>query len=411
MRLLHFADLHLGVETYGHIDPQTGQSSRLADFLRVFDHVVDFALQGDVDAVLFCGDAYKTRHPTPTQQREFAQRLGQLTSRGISVFLLVGNHDQPYVSYGASTVDIFHTLEVRNAVVAARPGIYRLETRKGLLQIVALPWVRRGVFLGREESRGLTLEQIDKRLQETLTDILAEQVRSLEAGIPAVLAAHIWVHGARPSGSERAMVVGGEPQLLLSSVAHPAFAYVALGHIHRHQRLNQSPPVVYSGSLERLDFQEEADEKGFYVVELFGNEVKALDFHPVPARRFLTISISVEADDPQPTATVLAALARRQEEIRDAVVRLELSLPPSAEALVQEREIRRALGEAYFVAAVSRLVKREPRTRLGGLAGESPSPVEALRAYLKSRRTDPEEAGVLEEYGQRLIAEQGEESS
>ncbi|HJW87988.1 MAG TPA: metallophosphoesterase, partial [Dehalococcoidia bacterium] len=71
MKLLHFSDLHLGVETYGHIDPATGLSSRLGDFLRCLDVVVDRALEGDVDLVLFCGDAYKSRRPEPTEQREF----------------------------------------------------------------------------------------------------------------------------------------------------------------------------------------------------------------------------------------------------------------------------------------------------------------------------------------------------
>ena len=79
VRVLHFADLHLGVEAYGKLDPQTGLSTRLGDFLTAFDKLVDYALHHDIDLVLFCGDAYKTRDPTPTQQREFA-RLWALNS-------------------------------------------------------------------------------------------------------------------------------------------------------------------------------------------------------------------------------------------------------------------------------------------------------------------------------------------
>ena len=78
MKILHFADLHLGVESYGRIDPATGLPSRLLDFLSAFDHVVDYAIENRVDLVLFCGDAYKTREPTQTQQREFAKRLNRL---------------------------------------------------------------------------------------------------------------------------------------------------------------------------------------------------------------------------------------------------------------------------------------------------------------------------------------------
>ena len=93
MKILHFADLHLGVESYGRIDPATGLSSRLLDFLSALDQVVDYALENKVDLVLFCGDAYKSREPTQTQQREFAQRINRLSTNGIPIFLLVGNHD------------------------------------------------------------------------------------------------------------------------------------------------------------------------------------------------------------------------------------------------------------------------------------------------------------------------------
>ena len=72
MRILHFSDLHIGVENYGRIDPTTGLSTRLGDFLAALDQVVDFALENDVDLVLLAGDVYKGRDPSQTHQREFA---------------------------------------------------------------------------------------------------------------------------------------------------------------------------------------------------------------------------------------------------------------------------------------------------------------------------------------------------
>ena len=83
IRILHFSDLHLGVENYGHLDPRTGLSTRLGDFLRSFDSVVEFALDEDIHLVVFCGDAYKTRDPNPTFQREFAKRIRRLSLQSI----------------------------------------------------------------------------------------------------------------------------------------------------------------------------------------------------------------------------------------------------------------------------------------------------------------------------------------
>jgi len=267
MKILHFADLHLGVETYGRTDPTTGLSSRFADFLSTFDQVVDFALENRVDLVLFCGDTYKTREPSQTQQREFARRINRLTSSNIPIFLLVGNHDLPNAIGRATATEIFDTLSIKNVYVSNRPDVYRIATASGTVQIASLPWPRKSALLTREETKNLDFDQIKERLQEALTRAIEMNVSKLDPTLPAILAAHVWVTGST-IGSEKMMTIGQEQTLLLSNVANPAFDYVALGHIHRHQVLAENPPVVYSGSLERLDFSDEDNEKGFYLVDI-----------------------------------------------------------------------------------------------------------------------------------------------
>ena len=75
MRILHFAEVHIGVENYGRTDPDTGLSTRLGDFLQTLDELVEYAIDTRVDLALFCGDAYKNRDPNQTHQREFAKRI------------------------------------------------------------------------------------------------------------------------------------------------------------------------------------------------------------------------------------------------------------------------------------------------------------------------------------------------
>jgi exonuclease SbcD len=401
MKIIHFADLHLGVENYGRMDPATGLSSRLNDFLAALDELVDYALAEKADLVLFCGDAYKTREPTQTQQREFARRINRLATANIPVFLVIGNHDMPNAVGRATATEIFDTLAVKNVTVASRPGTYKIQTKGGAVQIATLPWLRRSALLSREDTKNLNLEQVNQQMQAALTQAIGKQAAALDPSLPAILAAHVSV-GTAKAGSESMMAIGQEPVLLLSDIALPAFDYVALGHIHKHQVLKENPPVIYSGSLERVDFSEENDEKGFYVVDIepgaAGRQV-SYRFHPVKARRFLTIDIALEQADTDPTAKVLNAITGQQEAVRDAIVRLNISLPSQIEGHLRYHEIREALNPAHFFT-IAREIQRETRLRLGSRPAGEITPLAALKAYLETQKVTPERQKVLLEYGE-----------
>jgi exonuclease SbcD len=410
LKIVHFGDLHLGVETYGRLDPATGLSSRLLDFLAALDQVVDYAIENKADLVLFCGDAYKSREPTPTQQREFARRINHLAKEGIPVFLLTGNHDLPNAFGRATATEIFDTLAIQKVYVSSRPDIYRLPVSNGELQIVSLPWLRRSALLSREETKNLNFREINERLEHVLTNIITANVQKLDPKLPAILAAHVWVVGAKV-GSESSMTIGQEHTLLPGSIAHPAFDYIALGHIHRHQVVHENPPVVYAGSLERLNFSEETDEKGFYVVDIepdeeTGERRVSLHFHQLSGRRFVTINANIEVGEVDPMSTVIKAITEQVGNIEDSIVRLNISLPAELEGELRDSDIRSALKEAHYFT-IARDIRRETRLRLGKLAAEEITPLEALKAYLNSKKVSPDRAKTLLEYGERLIQEQG----
>ncbi len=410
MKILHFADLHLGVETYGRPDPDTGLSSRLLDFLAVLDRVVDYAIENSVDLVLFCGDAYKSREPSQTQQREFARRINRLSSSNIPTFLLVGNHDLSNAIGRATSVEIFGTLDVKNVYISNRPDIYRIPTPGGTVQVVSLPWLRRSAVISKEDSRNLHIDQIKQKMEQALTDVITASIDRLDPALPTILAAHVWVSGAH-TGTEKQMTIGQDHSLLVSSIARPEFDYIALGHIHRHQVLHENPPVAYAGSLERLDFGDEDDDKGFYLVTIDADQATGqrhvlVDFHPVSGRRFLTIDVSLEPDDPDPTTTVLSAVAAREDMVRDAIVRLNLSLPAQIAGQLRDNDLRSALKEAHY-SAIAREITRETRQRLGNWTAEELTPLNALKAYLETTKVSPERARELLEYGERMIRARG----
>jgi exonuclease SbcD len=165
---------------------------------------------------------------------------------------------------------------------------------------------------------------------------------------------------------------------------------------------------VYAGSLERLDFGDEADDKGFYLVEIVpdkktGQRQVSFEFHPLGGRRFITIKVDIEPQDPEPTLTIVKAIARQQ--VSDAIVRLQISLPQEIEGQIRGSDIGNALEEAHYYTIIKD-VRRQSRLRLGDRTAEEITPVEALRAYLESIELSPERAKLLRDYGEKLIQEQ-----
>ncbi len=373
----------------------------MRDFLDRLDEVVTFALENEADLVVFAGDAYKTRDPSPTYQRAFAQRVKRLVDAGVPVVLLVGNHDLPLMPQRASTVDIFHTLAVPNVYVGREEGVLRIQTRRGPVQVAVVPFPIRTRLLAHEEYRGRSLPELDAALQEIVNGNIGALARQIDPEVPAVLVAHLSVAGAT-YGSERGVMIGRDTVILLSALTDPVWDYVALGHIHRHQSLhNGYPPVVYSGSLERIDFGEEKEPKGFCWVQLRRRET-TWRFVEVNARPFVTIEADLRETE-NPLATLRDAVGRR--DIRGAVVRVILRLHPEQEKQVREADVRRLLEGAAFVAGIRFEVERKARLRLGTVRPEELAPMQLLERYLEAKEAPPDHRRELMEAAEEIFGE------
>lgn len=403
IRILHTGDLHIGMENYGQVDPATGLNGRIMDFLRCFTEVVDYALANEVDLLIFAGDAYKTREPNSTYRREFARRIKRLADAGIPVILLAGNHDLPAQERRASSIDIFRTLEVPNVVVAGSERLYRLRTRRGdLIQVATVPYPLRQRLLVHDKYKNMPIDELDRVVQQIMGENIQAVAAQVDPALPAILTSHFSVSEAR-FGSERAVMLGRDVVVLKSALADPTWDYVALGHIHRHQELNdgQHPPIVYCGSLERIDFGEELEPKGFVIADVRRGHAE-WEFHPVAARRFVTIRADVRSET-APLAAVLQTIACH--DVKDAVVRVVIQARAEQEGVLRDADLRQALSEAYFVAGISLEVERAYRQRLGGESPEGLTPTQLLIRYLESKGTPPDRIEALLQQAEEIFQE------
>lgn len=402
IRLLHLSDIHLGSGlAHGQINPATGLNTRLEDFVAALSRCIDRALAEPVDLVLFGGDAFPDATPAPVLQQAFATQFRRLADAHIPTVLLVGNHDQYAQGQGGASLGIYRDLAVPGFVVGDRLATHCIATRNGTVQVITLPWLTRSALLTRPETEGLSLSAINHLLLDRLHLALEGEIRRLDPALPTILLAHLTAENAT-FGSERFLAVSKGFTVPLSLLTRPCFDYVALGHIHRHQILWQQPPVVYPGSIERVDFSEEQEEKGFVLVELEKGAAR-VEFCPLPVRPFRTIDLDLSQTS-NPQTTLLATLA--SEQLRDAVVRLFYRVRPDQLEYIDDRALHQALSVAHHYTIHADVVRQQSRLRLPELdLNTRLDPLAALQTYLSDRQDLQDIAADMLAAAQTLLAD------
>ncbi|MDB9305931.1 exonuclease SbcCD subunit D [Nodularia spumigena CS-591/12] len=407
IKILHLSDIHMGSGfSHGRMNPATGLNTRLEDFVKTLSRCIDRALEDTVDLVIFGGDAFPDATPAPYVQEAFASQFRRLVDADIPTVLLVGNHDQHSQGTGGASLNIYRTLGVRGFVVGDTLTTHSIQTRNGKVQVITLPWLTRSTLMTRQETEKSSLAEVNELLTERLQVVLEGEIRRLDPDVPTVLLAHLMADNAT-LGAERFLAVGKGFTLPLSLLTRPCFDYVALGHVHRHQNLNKSnnPPVIYPGSIERVDFSEEKEDKGYVMIELERGSAD-WEFCPLQVRTFRTIEVDIsKAEDPQ--AALMKAIAKYN--IEDAVVRLIYKLRSEQMDIIDSASIHTALTPAHNYTIQAELVSQLARPRIPELtASSSIDPRSALKTYLNNREDLTDIAASMLEAAEKLLANDAE---
>lgn len=406
LKVLHFADAHIDMANYGRHDPETGIPYRIQDFLKSLDTIVDTAIAEKVDLVLFAGDAYKDRTPAPTYQREWQKRIMRLSNAGIPTLLLIGNHDISPAAGRANSFQEFDTLQVPHVRLISKPEFLGPSDLEGLpVQVLAMPWITRSSVAAAMLNAGLP-EEADplEHIQDTYTALVDRRLSQADPSLPVILLAHASVEGAT-YGGERLVMLGNDLVLSPALVKDKRIDYTALGHIHKKQNLNEGghPPVVYPGSIERVDFGEAADEKYFVIAKIDKGHTEVEFRQLTGIRLFIDRHITLETGD-DVTGQLTRALPD-PERMHDAVVRLTIDYPRNLEGLIDEN----ALREYASVAFEFHLIRRpllEARIRLSADQSIANLPVDELtRIFWNTSHVDPVEQDHLQQLVNEIMQE------
>ncbi|CAN5182678.1 exonuclease SbcCD subunit D [soil metagenome] len=261
MKILHTADWHVGRLIRGR--------SRAAEHEAVLAEIAAIAASERVDLVIVAGYLFDTAAPSAESERIVYEALLALAATGAAVVVLAGNHDSDRRLQAVAPL-----LELGRVVtrpVFARPdegGVVEVLSRDGTetALVACLPFLSQRHVVKAADLMDDDADRSAQRYSERAHRLVAALTAGFGPRTVNIVAAHCMVVGATVAGSER--IAHTVFDYSVSATAFPASAhYVALGHLHRQQRLAGACPVYYSGSPLQLDFGEAGDDKGVLVVE------------------------------------------------------------------------------------------------------------------------------------------------
>jgi len=306
----------------------------------------------------------------------------------VPVVLLIGNHDIPNTRGKAHALEIYGVLGGAGVTILASPEVVSIRTRRGVEVLVAgLPYLTRSRVVVQDEAKNKSVEDIANLIRERYATYLADLSRDV-ARQPeriALLMGHFTVENAQV-GVQGFLNNPNEPKVPTTAflVGHPpAFDYVAMGHVHKFQDMNRGnqPPIVYSGSIDRIDFGERIEQKGFVLADV--RKGNAIFKHvPLETRRFLLIEADAGSHE-DPTAAILNEIQKHP--VRDSVVKLSYKVANDRASLVRHEDIRKALAGAHVVVSLQReQTGSEGNLRMQDL-NETLTPEKALTLYLEQQ--------------------------
>ena len=406
MKLLHFADAHIDMANYGRHDPATGLPLRVLDFLKSLDTIVDAAICERVDLVIFAGDAYKDRSPAPTFQREWGKRIMRLSQAKIPTLLLVGNHDLSPAAGRAHAIQEFATLEVPYVRVLDRPQFLGPDDLWGVpAQVIAMPWIARSSLMASLELSAEKPEEIFSNIEERISGLVEGWLSEADPSLPMILTAHASVEGAT-FGAERMVMLGADLVLPTALVKDRRLDYVAMGHIHKPQNVNEGyhPPVIYPGSIERVDFGEARDDKCFVLAEVSRGTAR-VDWKKIEGTRpFLERRVTLTASEN--VTEVLKAALPASKEMDGAVVKLTVDYPRAWDTLIDESALRQYAENTFEFHLVKR-PQIESRVRIPeGQTVSSLGPLDLLEQYWRAAKVDKaEDVAALQTLAEEILSE------
>lgn len=312
MRIIHTSDWHLGQHFYG--------KSRASEHQQFLNWLIEQSISQDIDAIIVAGDIFDTGTPPSYAREMYFDFIAKLQKTNCQLVVLAGNHDSvAMLSESKQLVQQLSTRVISTVSDNIAEQVFILNSLKTKQQAVicAIPFIRPRDIVKSYAGQSATEKQqslqqaIAKHYQHLFDHAqgMSKQHDSTSSRLPIIATGHLTTIGASTSDSVRDIYIGTLEAF--SASEFPPADYIALGHIHRPQKVTKSEHIRYSGSPIALSFDEVKWQKNIVIVEFKQGELAQVELCNVPCF--------------QPLAMVKTSIENLAEDINKVVVEQQLA--------------------------------------------------------------------------------------
>ncbi|MDD3040442.1 metallophosphoesterase [Bacteroides sp.] len=380
MKVFHTGDIHLGEMAGPVVD---GENARMLDTMKCMDFVVVKAAEEKPDAIVVAGDLFHKSKLWGDQILKeiniISMWLRKLAAIAPTVVLYgTDNHDNK-----RAFINIM-SMRIPSLIIIDQPQLLTIETNKGPLQIAGVPGLDKGHF--RTLNPGMDKDDENRLCSLMLEDIVQHLSNRLNPIIPSILLAHYTVIGCELDNGEH-VFMQNDVVLPKETLFASPYDLVCLGHIHKAQKVGEcGRPVFYCGAINGITFNEEGQDKGFWIHEL--GEISR--FITTPYRSFKTVSVNFE-DVSNVNESLSLNMFNSQLDVCDSIVRFHYQCTDEQKKQISHKTIEDALKQAgaFFVQEIKpvQIIAELQKNSMS----ETNGPIENLVTWLQAEEGIPEE--------------------
>lgn len=403
MKIIHTADWHIGTFRSPVKD---GINLRSKDTKRCLDELIRVARKEQPDYCLVSGDVFHVgRLLSDRCCNEIitaVHYIKELAAVSKQVIVMRGtpNHD------GAGQFNVLSEMfaNYHNVHIVITPQVLSFDD----VDIVVLPGFDKGTF--RAKFAELSNEEENKALTHELSNIVLGLKAQCNSNKKSILMAHYTVPGCNTESGQTMFLTQFEPVLPMETLQAAAFDLVALGHIHRPQAVPNIANCYYSGAINAMNFNDEGQERGFWIHQIYPSGVGQSIFYHTPIREFITLHFTdtdITAINQGHMEEVAVNHWRYNNAIQNKIVRIHYtcSLDNAKAYKMNEALLEKTLLEDGAFVLWENLPERIEEVANKTELVHTTNPEENLIEYLKEKEFPPERIEELVLKARPIIAQ------